>query len=99
MIHDDGNNTGDKTIVVEQAVGNEARLNHSSDKAGYKLICFSFWMDPRQHDMFTSVYSQGHYRGTSYIVGLLAGCYVYRHKLESLSKVSMTIISGKAEFH
>lgn len=99
-IHDYGKNTatGYKTILVEQVVGNETCLNHSTAEAGYELICFSFWMDPRQHDMFTSVYSQGHYRGTSYIVGLLAGCYVCRHKLESLSKVSMTNTTRKAEF-
>lgn len=40
----------------------------------------SFWLDPRHHDFFTTIYIQAHYRGTSYLMGLMAGCYVYSHR-------------------
>lgn len=46
-----------------------------------------FATKPRSHDMFTSVYSQAHYRGTSYLPGLLTGIYVYKYRSTTISKV------------
>ncbi|KAG8323369.1 hypothetical protein J6590_006380 [Homalodisca vitripennis] len=56
------------------------------DRAPTLLFFKDFWTNPRHHDLFTSVYSQGHYRGTSYVMGLLAGCYAYEHRNHPINK-------------
>ncbi|XP_054263048.1 nose resistant to fluoxetine protein 6-like [Macrosteles quadrilineatus] len=56
------------------------------DRPALLLFYKDFWADPRHHDLFTSIYSQGHYRGTSYLMGLFAGLYIYKHRKEPLSQ-------------
>lgn len=49
------------------------------------------WEDVRHDDLYVSVYSQAHYRGAGYLVGLLAGYGVYKMRAIQLNKVKPNI--------
>lgn len=41
----------------------------------------------RDNELYTSVYSKAHYRGSGYLVGVLAGYAVFKWRSTQLSKV------------
>lgn len=43
--------------------------------------------DFRTNELIKSIFSQAHYRGTTYLPGLLTGIYIYRNRNYRLSKV------------